>query len=325
MANWQAGGEGDLEAGRCALCGDPSPPAEAVWPGIVRCTVCGLMYTHPRPTPAAMPRYYESDYYSYRFHGVRPRSHRLKTALWRGLGMLPPGCPAGRPPFVARLLRALVTSRYGVSATWTLPAPAPEARFLDVGCGAGERLELARDLGWDTWGADLGEAAIREATQRAHRAVVASAEVLPFAENSFHYLNLSHVLEHLYDPLAALRECRRLLCPEGVVQVTVPNGAGWGARRYGADWRAWDLPRHLYHFTAATLTALVEKAGLHVAVVRTLTDEWVLQESRRAVGQEVSGSLRPTHASRTRARRGEGENLDVWCVRPTEREGDRHV
>lgn len=316
MASWQAGAEAEVESGRCALCGDPSPPADPVWPGLVRCSVCGLLYTHPRPTPATMPRYYESDYYSYRFHGMRPRSHRLKVSLWRALGLLPPHPASPRLPVLARWATGFLTSRHGVAATWTLPAPGPEALFLDVGCGAGERLELARDLGWETWGVDLGEAAVREAARRGHRTAVASAEALPFAEASFDYLNLSHVLEHLYDPLAALRECRRLLRPEGVVQVTVPNCAGWGARRYGVHWRAWDLPRHLYHFTSTTLTALAEAAGLRVAVTRTLTDEWVLQESRRAAGEKTQGSLRPSCASRRRARRGDGENLDLWCIPP---------
>ncbi|NPV45844.1 MAG: class I SAM-dependent methyltransferase [Armatimonadetes bacterium] len=318
MASQEIGAEADVENGRCALCGDPSPPAEPVWPGLVRCPVCGLLYTHPRPTPAAMPRYYESDYYSYQFHGVRPRSHRLKIALWRALGMLPPRPRSSRPPALARWARALLTSQHGVAATWTLAAPCAEARFLDVGCGAGERLELARDLGWETWGVDLGEAAVRDAARRGHRTAVASAEALPFGDAIFDYLNLSHVLEHLYEPLEALRECSRLLRPEGVVQITVPNCAGWGARRYGPHWRAWDLPRHLYHFTVATLTALAERAGLRVAVTRTLTDEWVLQESRRAAGEKVHGSLRPTYASRLRARRGDGENLDVWCMPQTE-------
>jgi SAM-dependent methyltransferase len=321
MSPWHADDDTELEPGQCALCPD-RPPSEVLIAGpspgerdfaIVRCTGCGLLYTDPRPTPRSLSRYYAADYYSYHFVGARPPSHRLKLRLWRALGLLPPRPRPEEDRALPRLVRRALTRRHGASAVWLLPAPHQGARYLDVGCGAGERLELARDLGWTTFGVDLGEAAVRAAANRGHRTAVANAARLPFTAASFDYLNLSHVLEHLHEPLELLRECRRVLRPDGVAQITVPNAASWGARRYGANWYPYEVPRHLYHFTAKTLGQLAQRAGLEVALVRTLPNEWALQESQRAAGEEVSAGRWPTFLGRRRARAGEGGNLDVWC------------
>ena len=321
MSLWHADDDTELEPGQCALCPD-QPPSEVLIAGpspqgrgfaVVRCTGCGLLFTDPRPTRTGIGRYYAADYYSYRFVGARRRSHRLKVGLWRALGLLPPPSRPDEDRPLPRLVRGLLTRHGGAASALRLPAPYQGARFLDVGCGAGERLELARELGWETFGVDLGEDAVRLAAARGHGTAVANAEELPFAGTSLDYLNAGHVLEHLYDPVAFLRECRRVLRFDGVVQLTVPHCASWGARRYGALWRAYDVPRHLYHFTAETLGELVSRAGLRVTQVRTLPDEWVLQESQRAAVEKVSAGWWPTFLGRRRARQGDGENLDVWC------------
>ena len=307
----------------CILCGSTAsslwvqaPCPE--WPHerfeIVQCAGCGLRRLSPRPTPQSLGSYYGEDYYSYQFSGVRPRSHRLKVALWRKLGMLPVDPAGGKRSLAGRLARALATSFLGIRAVWTLPAPAPGQRFLDLGCGAGERLELARELGWETYGVDLGEAAVAAAAARGHRTAAADAQHLPFASGSFDYLNLGHVLEHAANPLSVLQECRRLLRPGGTIQVDVPNADSWGARHFGGNWRALDVPRHLYHFTPATLARLIRQAGLRVATLRTLPNQVILEQSRQLAG--LSGRLTRWQrlACNCRARLGQGEYLDVWCT-----------
>lgn len=313
-----------LEAvSECVLCGgrEASPWLTARCPErpqetfpIVECSGCGLRYLSLRPSPASIATYYDSGYYSYSFHGVRPRSHRLKVRLWRAVRLLPP------PREVSRwggMVHGLVRRALGPRAAWLLPAPTAGRRFLDLGSGAGERLELARDLGWETYGLDLGQQAVADAATRGHRTVAGDIQALPFAAQSLDYINLSHVLEHAYDPLQVLRECRRVVRESGVIQIVVPNAGGWGAGHYGEHWRALDVPRHLYHFTAATVRRLVEAAGLQVAVQRTLPDDWVLEESRATAGESTASP-----ADRKRWRRlagaGQGENLDTWCTRPSD-------
>lgn len=304
----------------CILCGSagsslwlqapcPERPQERF--DIVQCAECGLRRLSPRPTPESLRSYYENDYYSYQFGGVRPRGHRLKVALWRKLGMLPLNGSRG---LVSRTVRALAAGLLGIRAVWTLPAPASGQRFLDLGCGAGERLELARDLGWETYGVDLGEAAVAAAAARGHRTATADAQHLPFASGSIDYLNLGHVLEHAANPLLVLQECRRVLRPGGAIQVDVPNADSWGARHFGGNWRALDVPRHLYHFTPATLTRLLRQAGLRVATLRTLPNQIILEQSRQLAGIEAPLTRWQGLVCKWRARLGQGEYLDAWCT-----------
>ena len=273
------------------------------------CPACGLRYVSPRPRPAALGRYYASGYYSYEFSNVRPRSHRLKCRLWRALRLLPPQSGPWQ-----RGLRRLAMAVCGVRSHWLLPASQPGLRFLDIGCGAGHRLELARDLGWETYGVDLGVAGLPAAREHGHHVAAAEAAALPFAAGSLDYVNLAHTLEHTRDPVAALEECRRVLRPHGVLQVVVPNSASWGSHRYGRHWWALDVPRHLCHFTATSLRAVAERAGLRVVAASTLDNPRVLQESAALAGEPRSPALGALSRWLLR-RRGYGENLNMWCAR----------
>ncbi|MEN6644836.1 MAG: methyltransferase domain-containing protein [Armatimonadia bacterium] len=309
---------------RCILCGGgesslwlhaacPERPDELF--DIVECKGCGLRYVNPRPEGEALAGYYAQDYYSYVFQGVRPRSHRLKVRLWRALGLLPPR--ERGPGWRWKAALFAVGALRGIRAVWAVPAQRAGARFLDIGGGAGERLELARDMGWQTFGLDMGEAAVGAAAERGHRMVAGDAQALPFADQSMDFVNMSHVLEHTLDPLRTLRECRRVLKQGGVAQITVPNTNAWTAQRYGAQWRALDVPRHLYHFTEDTVRRTAAEAGLLVVSLRTMADLWVWEESRKAAGEGPPGAVEVREWSDA-ARRGAGENLDVWCVRAGE-------
>jgi SAM-dependent methyltransferase len=79
---------------------------------------------------------------------------------------------------------------------------------------------------------------------------------------------LSHGLEHAHDPLVVLTDARRLLGPGGRLTVTVPNFDSMSFRWFGAGWVGLDLPRHLTHFTPATLRRMLEQAGFGVIGLR---------------------------------------------------------
>jgi SAM-dependent methyltransferase len=280
---------------------------------IVECEACTLRVLNPRPRPEVLGRYYTTDYYSYQPSDVRPRSHVLKCRLWGSLGLLP---PRSRSSAVAGVTRALVTGLTGVRAHWLLPPSSPGRRFLDIGCGAGHRLDLARELGWETFGVDMGLDGLKAARWQGHQVAAADAGSLPLAADSFDFVNLSHTLEHTQDPVGVLAECRRLLRPGGAIQIVVPNADSWGSRRYGNNWRALEAPRHLYQFTARTLAQCARQAGLTLQGVSTLHNEWVLQESRALAGEPPPARLPEAVRRRWRLLRGQGDNLCLWCTRP---------
>src|SRR5436853_224407 len=79
---------------------------------------------------------------------------------------------------------------------------------------------------------------------------------------SFDVITLWHVFEHLPDPIALLREARRLLKVGGRLLIEVPNLGGWHGRLGGAAWHHLDVPRHLLHFSRKTLTSMLARERL---------------------------------------------------------------
>jgi SAM-dependent methyltransferase len=83
----------------------------------------------------------------------------------------------------------------------------------------------------------------------------------PFTPGEFDCVTAFHVLEHVPDPIGAVRRMLGWLAPGGLLIVEVPNAGGLGARLFGQAWSGLELPRHLSHFTPDTLTAVVAQAG----------------------------------------------------------------
>lgn len=304
------------EVHQCALCG--SADAQT-WlaatceehPGvefqIMQCRQCALRYLTPRPVIGRVAAYYAENYYSYVFHPMRSRRHMLKMATWRLLGMLP---ASGRAGGLRSLIRRAMLALRGPVAHWTLPAPRDGSRFLDLGSGAGDRLEIARELGWTTCGIDFGLQSLSALRNRGHMAVAANIQTIPLAAETCRYVNLSHSLEHVHDPLAVLSECHRVLQPGGIANILVPNAAGWGVETYGINYRGLDVPRHLYHFTPDTLEKVAVAAALRPVALNTEPNAWVLQESQKLAD---GGPLPSRRQTRRLNRRLQGEIISLWC------------
>src|SRR5262249_11626057 len=116
-------------------------------------------------------------------------------------------------------------------------------------------------VGWDVAGIEIdGEAAAR-ARAVTPRIVVGDPATVTWPEASVDLVTAFHVLEHLPDPLGALRKMLGWLVPGGLAIGEVPNVAGAASAVFGPCWSGLDFPRHLVHFTPRTMAALVERAG----------------------------------------------------------------
>jgi SAM-dependent methyltransferase len=153
----------------------------------------------------------------------------------------------------ARLLRRRLA--------WSCPPWRGEGRYLDVGCGSGSALGVAQALGWRTAGIEVDVAAAEKARRFAAELHVGDVLAAPFGAARFDVITVFHVLEHLPDPVAAMRRMLGWLAPGGLLIVEVPNAGGLGARLFGRAWSALELPRHLSHFTPETLERTVAQAG----------------------------------------------------------------
>lgn len=138
-------------------------------------------------------------------------------------------------------------------------------RLLDIGCGKGRFLAAARTAGWETLGVEFAPASAERA-QAAYDLDVLVGDFLdiPF-QGAFDAITMWHVVEHLPDPMAAVTRAASLLGSGGRLVISVPNVDSLQARLGGEHWFHLDLPRHLFHFSPRSLSALVERAGLRVA------------------------------------------------------------
>lgn len=199
---------------------------------VVRCEECGLARTEPQLSPQELDRYYPSSYY-----GV---SRRYRLDLDRSISLI-----------TRHRIRRIEIMTGG------------PGRVLDIGCGPGWLLSEMRERGWLTRGTERSRNALQHARDVLDLDVRAQDITELLAEGvSYDAVVLWHVLEHMHDPAAALRDICRLLRPGGVLMVAVPNFASPEARLGGVGWFHLDVPRHLFHFTPATLTELLASAGL---------------------------------------------------------------
>lgn len=216
---------------------------------VVHCSDCGLHFTNPRPTASAIKRFYPESYL--------PHAHPVR---------------ADRP------------LRGWYPFDWLMrPRSVERPRLLDFGCGTGQFLAVMQQQGWEATGLDASDSAIE--TLRHKRNVHALVGSLPheeFAPGSFDLITMWHALEHVHRPLRILEEARRLLAPGGRLVLAVPNFAGCQRRWYQENWFGLDVPRHLTHFTDATLSAMLDKAGFTLRGLRhSRHSDWLRESARR--------------------------------------------
>ena len=137
-------------------------------------------------------------------------------------------------------------------------------KLLDVGCGTGAFLNVMKKEGWEVLGLEPDDEA-RELARKLYRLTVFEAsqlDQLPAA--NFDAITLWHVLEHVHDLHAYVEQLKSLLKPSGKLFIAVPNYQSLDAQIYRRDWAAYDVPRHLYHFTPKAMDFLMKAHGLNI-------------------------------------------------------------
>lgn len=150
------------------------------------------------------------------------------------------------------------------------PAPARTVRgeqtVLDVGCGVGDFLAIARSRGWRGVGVEISPEAAAVARARGFDVVVGDALDVEFPGEKFDRVRCAHTLEHVPDPSRLVRRLADAVRDDGLVTIVVPNRESVTARLFRRYWYHLDLPRHLYHFRPQDIRALAAESGLGVTV-----------------------------------------------------------
>lgn len=236
---------------------------------LYRCAACGSAFLDPRPTRDTMHlayrRYFTHDRAAWAQGPRVGRFARARRAISNGYLNSRYGSDFRPALSIGRWVVPLVAHKRARLDGFArhLTRSAAGGTLLDVGCGNGEFLDFARRAGWRVTGLEPDPRAAQVARAGGGEVDVREGgiEVLGEVRAAFDVITLSHVLEHVHEPLELLRACGRLLKPGGCVWIETPNVDSRGHARYRRDWRGLEPPRHLVLFTHASLTAALRAAG----------------------------------------------------------------
>jgi 2-polyprenyl-3-methyl-5-hydroxy-6-metoxy-1,4-benzoquinol methylase len=212
---------------------------------IWHCNSCTARFTQNAPSQENIGPYYKSD--TYVSHSDTKKG--LINSLYHTVRKK---TLAGK--------RKLVTNATGVST----------GSILDIGCGTGAFLNEMQQSGWQITGLEPDEVARLKASELYNIQPQASNQLFNLQENSFDAITMWHVLEHVHELKAYINKIEKLLKPNGKLFIAVPNYTSYDAQKYVAHWAAYDVPRHLYHFSPKSIEFLLNNTGLQLVTIKPM-------------------------------------------------------
>jgi 2-polyprenyl-3-methyl-5-hydroxy-6-metoxy-1,4-benzoquinol methylase len=201
---------------------------------IQACKKCGFKFTNPRPDLTQIGDYYKAESYishtntskgliSKLYHSVR--KYTLKGKL--------------------NLINRLIPKK---------------GKLLDVGCGTGMFLNVCRENGWTVNGIEPDNGA-RQIAEQINEAAIKTEVLTSFKNETFDVITMWNVLEHVHLLNETVDWLKERLSNSGYLIIAVPNHESKDAEIYQEYWAAYDVPRHLYHFSQKSIKQLFEQKG----------------------------------------------------------------
>jgi 2-polyprenyl-3-methyl-5-hydroxy-6-metoxy-1,4-benzoquinol methylase len=206
---------------------------------ICKCKSCNFQFTNPRPTEESISSYYDSDDYISHTN----KANNLINWIYK----------QARQYSVSYKLS--IINKFSANKN---------ARILDYGCGTGFFLNNAQKQGWQAFGVEPSEQARTIARQNEQATIVSGLSELNLKNKKFQVITLWHVLEHIHRLNEVLQELKGLLKEKGRILIAVPNIESFDQEVFQEYWAAYDVPRHLYHFSPDSMKTLMLKHGLKI-------------------------------------------------------------
>ena len=198
------------------------------------CDSCSLLFTNPRPALDHIGDYYKSE--DYVSHSSTKKGLVNKVYNW----------------VRSYTLKKKIGLLNELTAGKTL---------LDIGAGTGHFLSKAKENGYTVLGLEPDQDA-RKVALSENGIELKDLSLLHDLDQSFDIVSMWHVLEHVYNLQTDLDKITSLVSQNGVLIIAVPNYTSFDAQYYKEYWAAYDVPRHLYHFSPKSIIPLVESKGL---------------------------------------------------------------
>lgn len=206
---------------------------------LLQCNNCNLVYLNPRPTATSLKKFYSTDYKPYRKSINDERS-----------------------PFIHFMRSYKIKKRRKIIEKYS---GNHEGTLLDVGCATGIFLNEMKQAGWQVQGVELIKSAAEYARTNFNLDIFQGfLEDAPFSASSFDVITYWDVLEHTLSPSKTLKESLKLLSPEGLLVINIPNWKSLDRFLFGPHWIGIDPPRHLYAFPKDVLNSMLSNSGFDV-------------------------------------------------------------
>lgn len=200
-----------------------------------------ILKTHPQPTLDKLGSYYEFEDYISHTDGKRTLFEKMYHFIKRK---------------AIRDKVSLINSYQPV-----------KGRILDIGAGTGDFLLECKNQNWEILGIEPNDKAKGIALGKG---IKFGDTIEKLESNSFDVITMWHVLEHVPDVEHQVAELKRLLKPSGTIIIAVPNFKSYDANHYKEFWAAYDVPRHLWHFSKTAIEKLFDKQNMNLEDVKPM-------------------------------------------------------
>lgn len=200
-----------------------------------------LLKTTPTPSLYVLPKYYESEDYISHTDGKRTLFEKIYHIVKRN---------------AIKGKVSLITSEQN-----------QKGKLLDIGSGTGDFLVEAKNQGWDILGYEPNSDAKNLAV---NKGVTFTEDIFALPENSFDVVTMWHVLEHVPNLQEYIANLKRIVKPTGTIIIAVPNYKSYDAKYYNRFWAAYDVPRHLWHFSKTSIKRLFSDVDMELKKVKPM-------------------------------------------------------
>lgn len=200
---------------------------------LMKCQRCGLIYLNPRPKGR------REEFYGLNYYNSCISSANSMESYW--------------------------TAYVNLKKRRMLKEYKQKGKMLDVGCGAGDFLAVFKNDEFDLYGVEPSFLGYSLSSKKIKGTIFKDKIInCGFAEEYFDVVTLWHVFEHMDNPNQELSEINRILAAGGLFFISVPNANSLGFKMSKEYWFHMDSPRHLYNYTPATITNILNKNGFKV-------------------------------------------------------------